>query len=119
MSISLNEIRYEFFVCCNRIRMKTFYGVFLWTYPSFVACLSLQMTLPLSAAVFRGPKSLVPTCPPRLDVQVLKRSLWSRVPNTSVRTSNLKLSDIRGWSMICEEPGTVHYHPLVCCVIEA
>ncbi|XP_070180339.1 ryanodine receptor-like isoform X4 [Littorina saxatilis] len=65
---------------------------------------STRTTLPLSAAVFRGPKSLVPTCPPRLDVQVLKRSLWSRVPNTAVRTSNLKLSDIRGWSMICEEP---------------
>lgn len=65
----------------------------------------MQTTLPLSAAVFRGPKTLAPMCPPRLDVQVLRGSHWSRVPNTSVRASTLKLSEIRGWSMICEEPG--------------
>lgn len=64
-----------------------------------------QTTLPLSAAVFRGLKTLMPNCPPRLDVQVLKRSHWSRVPNTCVQVSTLKLSDIRGWSMICEDPG--------------
>nr|KAG5704413.1 hypothetical protein BaRGS_024268 [Batillaria attramentaria] len=61
-------------------------------------------TLPLSAAVFRGPKSLVSTCPPRLDVQVLQKSYWSRVPNTCQKASTLKLSGIRGWSMICEQP---------------
>lgn len=65
---------------------------------------STRTTLPLSAAVFRGPKSLVPTCPPRLDVQVLQKCYWSRVPNTCVRSSTLKLSGIRGWSMICEHP---------------
>ncbi|XP_025103910.1 ryanodine receptor-like isoform X4 [Pomacea canaliculata] len=65
---------------------------------------STRTTLPLSAAVFRGLKTLMPNCPPRLDVQVLKRSHWSRVPNTCVQVSTLKLSDIRGWSMICEDP---------------
>ncbi|XP_064602338.1 ryanodine receptor 2-like [Liolophura sinensis] len=61
-------------------------------------------TLPLSAAVFRGPKSIVPSCPTRLDVQVMKESHWGRVPDSTVRVHILKLSDIRGWSAFCEEP---------------
>ena len=64
-----------------------------------------QTSLPLSAAVFRGPKSFQPMCPPRLDVQTLKTAYWARVPNTALKASTLKLSDIRGWSMICEDPG--------------
>ncbi|XP_055878934.1 ryanodine receptor 2-like isoform X5 [Biomphalaria glabrata] len=65
---------------------------------------STRTSLPLSAAVFRGPKSLVPTCPPRLDVQSMRPAHWARVPNTSLKASTLKLSDLRGWSMICEDP---------------
>ncbi|BFZ07812.1 hypothetical protein BsWGS_10847 [Bradybaena similaris] len=65
---------------------------------------STRSSLPLSAAVFRGPKSLISTCPPRLDVQTLRPAYWARMPNVCLKASTLKLSDIRGWSMICEEP---------------
>ncbi|ESO90186.1 hypothetical protein LOTGIDRAFT_123762 [Lottia gigantea] len=63
-----------------------------------------RTSLPLSAAVFRGPKSIQPMCPTRLDVQILKTSSWARVPNISLGVQTLKLSDIRGWSMLCENP---------------
>ncbi|KAK3736855.1 hypothetical protein RRG08_000604 [Elysia crispata] len=63
-----------------------------------------RTALPLSAAVFRGPKSLIPTCPPRLDVQCLRPAHWARVPNQTLKASTLKLSGIRGWSMMCEHP---------------
>ncbi|XP_041353187.1 ryanodine receptor-like isoform X2 [Gigantopelta aegis] len=65
---------------------------------------STKTSLPLSAAVFRGPKSIIPMCPPRLDVQVLDRSSWARVPSVALHVNTLKLSDIRGWSMLCENP---------------
>ncbi|XP_052768471.1 ryanodine receptor 2-like isoform X9 [Mya arenaria] len=58
--------------------------------------------LPLSAAVFRGPKSVVPSCPPRLDVQTLTLNSWSRVPHNTSYVNSLKLSDLRGWSMLSD-----------------
>lgn len=64
-----------------------------------------QNALPLSAAVFRGPKSIVPSCPPRLDVQALVPNCWSRVPHNSVYVNSLKLSDIRGWSILSDKAG--------------
>jgi len=42
--------------------------------------------------------------PPRLKVQCLKPHQWARVPNQSLQVHALKLSDIRGWSMLCEDP---------------
>ena len=64
-----------------------------------------QNTLPLSAALFRGPKHIQPACPPRLDLQVMKASYWARVPNTSLKAHSIKMSEVRGWSLVCEEPG--------------
>ncbi|CAH1792824.1 unnamed protein product, partial [Owenia fusiformis] len=61
-------------------------------------------TLPLSSVLFRGTKYALPQCPPRLDVQVLKQSQWSRVPNQALKVHTLKLSEIRGYSMLCEDP---------------
>ncbi|KAK3094056.1 hypothetical protein FSP39_023525 [Pinctada imbricata] len=61
-------------------------------------------TLPLSAAIFRGPKQVMPTCPPRLDVQVIQRGCWSRVPSHLLKIHSLKMSDVKGWSMLCEDP---------------
>lgn len=61
-------------------------------------------TLPLSAALFRGPKHIQPACPPRLDLQVMKSSYWARVPNTSLKAHSIKMSEVRGWSLVCEEP---------------
>ncbi|XP_052827801.1 ryanodine receptor isoform X7 [Octopus bimaculoides] len=61
-------------------------------------------TLPLSAALFRGPKSIQPACPPRLDLQVIKPSHWARVPNTSLKSHSIKMSEVRGWSLVCDEP---------------
>jgi hypothetical protein len=46
----------------------------------------------------------MPYCPPRLTVQKLYPRHWSRVPNESLRTTALKLSEIRGWSVLCLDP---------------
>lgn len=64
-----------------------------------------QTALPLSAILFRGGKHVQPQCPPRLDVQCLNSCSWSRVPISSLGVHTLKLSEIRGWSMLCEDPG--------------
>lgn len=62
-------------------------------------------TLPLSAAVLpTSDKHVLPQFPPRLKVQCLKPHSWARVPNTALEIHALKLSDIRGWSMLCEDP---------------
>nr|AHW99829.1 ryanodine receptor [Sogatella furcifera] len=62
-------------------------------------------TLPLSAAVLQNSERHVnPQFPPRLKVQCLKPHQWARVPNVSLQVHALKLSDIRGWSMLCEDP---------------
>ncbi|KAL0274262.1 UNVERIFIED_CONTAM: hypothetical protein PYX00_006731 [Menopon gallinae] len=62
-------------------------------------------TLPLSAAVLMNSERHVnPQFPPRLKVQCLKPNQWARVPNQSLQVHALKLSDIRGWSMLCEDP---------------
>ncbi|XP_045464164.1 ryanodine receptor isoform X4 [Harmonia axyridis] len=61
-------------------------------------------TLPLSAAVLQNSgKHVTPQFPPRLKVQCLKPNQWARVPNQSLQVHALKLSDIRGWSMLCED----------------
>ncbi|XP_075987921.1 ryanodine receptor isoform X9 [Anticarsia gemmatalis] len=61
-------------------------------------------SLPLSAAVLpTSDKHVTPQFPPRLKVQCLKPHQWARVPNQSLQVHALKLSDIRGWSMLCED----------------
>ncbi|KAK5964813.1 SPRY domain protein, partial [Trichostrongylus colubriformis] len=65
----------------------------------------VKFTFPISAAMFKScQKSLVPFCPPRLTVQCLQPIYWARVPNETLRTTSLKLSDIRGWSVLCDDP---------------
>ncbi|KQS70834.1 uncharacterized protein Dere_GG23389, isoform B [Drosophila erecta] len=62
-------------------------------------------TLPLSAAVLpTSDKHINPQSPPRLKVQCLRPHQWARVPNTALQVHALKLSDVRGWSMLCEDP---------------
>ncbi|KOB76511.1 Ryanodine receptor 44F, partial [Operophtera brumata] len=62
------------------------------------------ISLPLSAAVLpTSDKHVIPQFPPRLKVQCLKPHQWARVPNQSLQVHALKLSDIRGWSMLCED----------------
>ena len=48
-------------------------------------------------------KHSVPQFPGRLKVQCLKPNQWSRVPNVDLKIHALKLSDIRGWSLLCED----------------
>ncbi|KAK3867881.1 hypothetical protein Pcinc_026695, partial [Petrolisthes cinctipes] len=87
---------------------KLFPGVFLE--PTSKETLQIELgrtpnTLPLSAAVLQNSdKHVVPQMPPRLKVQILRPCQWSRVPNTSLRIHALKLSDIRGWSILAEDP---------------
>ncbi|CAI4225083.1 unnamed protein product [Auanema sp. JU1783] len=65
----------------------------------------IKYTFPLSAAMFKScTKSIVPFCPPRLSVEVLQSIYWARVPNEILRTTALKLSDVRGWSVLCNDP---------------
>ncbi|XP_017777975.1 PREDICTED: ryanodine receptor [Nicrophorus vespilloides] len=72
-------------------------------------CLQIELgrtatSLPLSAAVLQNSaKHVIPQFPPRLKVQCLKPHTWARVPNQSLQVHALKLSDIRGWSMLCED----------------
>ena len=61
-------------------------------------------TLPLSSAVLlNSGKHATPQFPPRLKVQCLKPNQWSRVPNVELKIHALKLSEIRGWSLLCED----------------
>ncbi|XP_069116591.1 ryanodine receptor-like isoform X2 [Argopecten irradians] len=62
-----------------------------------------KQTLPLSAAVFRGRKQVVPACPSRLDVQVLRPSSWARVPQKTLDIHTLRMAT-RGYSMLCSNP---------------
>lgn len=61
-------------------------------------------SLPLSSAILlNSGKHSVPQFPSRLKVQNLKANQWARMPNQDLQIHSLKLSDIRGWSMLCEE----------------
>ena len=42
-------------------------------------------------------------CPPRLKVQSLKPNSWARVPNVSHKLHPMKLSEIRGWSIMADD----------------
>lgn len=60
--------------------------------------------LPLSAALFPSlGKHITPRCPPRLRLQFLQAIRWSRVPNTHLKVHCLKMNNILGWSLLCEE----------------
>ncbi|KAM7298254.1 ryanodine receptor [Ixodes scapularis] len=62
-------------------------------------------TLPLSAALLHNTsRHLTPQLPPRLKVQCVQPYVWARVPNVSLRPHALRLSEVRGWSMLCEDP---------------
>ncbi|CAG0896856.1 unnamed protein product, partial [Cyprideis torosa] len=62
-------------------------------------------TLPISAAILQNSeKHAQPQFPPRLKIQVLRPFAWARVPNVSLKVHTLKLSDLRGWSLLCEDP---------------
>lgn len=69
--------------------------------------------------MFRGGKQTEPQCPSRLDVQVLTPTTWSRAPNHSVKVHRMKMSDVKGWSMMTEDPGglsVVHSIKCLCCL---
>jgi ryanodine receptor 2 len=62
--------------------------------------------LPLSAALFPSlGKHVTPKCPPRLRLQYLEPIRWTRVPNMNLKVHCLKMNNILGWSMLCEENG--------------
>ncbi|KAI0981288.1 hypothetical protein GJ496_001976 [Pomphorhynchus laevis] len=61
--------------------------------------------LPLSSGCFQSLRmNPEPRCPPRMHVQVLQRNHWARLPNDLVKGHYLKLSNIRGWSVMCDDP---------------
>uniref|UniRef100_A0A0N5AR96 Ryanodine receptor n=1 Tax=Syphacia muris TaxID=451379 RepID=A0A0N5AR96_9BILA len=65
----------------------------------------LKYTFPISSVIFKSiRKSVVPYCPPRLTVETLNPVHWARVPKECLRTTALKLSDARGWSVLCDDP---------------
>lgn len=52
-------------------------------------------------------RAVNPQCPPRLRVLTLQRNRWSRVPSQFLRVHELKMSDVRGWSMLCDDPVSI------------
>ncbi|CAF2039726.1 unnamed protein product, partial [Rotaria magnacalcarata] len=63
--------------------------------------------LPLTAALFPSlnrEERFLPQLPSRLSVQSLVHCHWSRVPIANLRCQQLKLSDVRGWSVFVEDP---------------
>ncbi|CAF1381800.1 unnamed protein product, partial [Adineta ricciae] len=67
----------------------------------------IKNCLPLTAGLFPSlnrDERFIPRLPPRLQLQSLVHCHWSRVPNANVRCQQLKLSDIRGWSVFVEDP---------------
>jgi len=62
--------------------------------------------LPLSAGLFPSlGKNITPKFPPRLKLQFLKPIRWSRVPNVNLKVHTLKMNNVLGWSLLCEEAG--------------
>lgn len=60
--------------------------------------------LPHSAALFPSlGKHVTPKCPSRLRLQYLKAIRWSRVLNSHFKAHTLKMNNILGWSLLCEE----------------
>jgi ryanodine receptor 2 len=67
----------------------------------------VKNALPLSAAMFPSlGKHVIAKFPSRLKLQYLNAIRWSRVPNKNLKVHTLKMNNILGWSMLCEE--TVH-----------
>ncbi|CAF3701689.1 unnamed protein product, partial [Rotaria sp. Silwood1] len=67
----------------------------------------IKNCLPLTAALFPSlnrEERFIPQLPSRLHLQSLVHCHWSRVPNTNIRCQQLKLSEIRGWSVFVEDP---------------
>ncbi len=68
----------------------------------------IKNCLPLSAALFPSlGKHVIPRCPLRLQLQSLVAKKWSRVPNNMLKVHTLKMNNILGWSLLCEENGKV------------
>ena len=66
----------------------------------------VKNTLPLSAAMFPSlGKHVISKCPPRLKLQYLNAIRWSRVPNHNLKVHTLKMNNVLGWSLLCEETG--------------
>ena len=62
--------------------------------------------LPLSAGLLPSLcKHVVPKCPARLKVQFLNPIRWARVLNTHMKAHTLKMNNVLGWSLLCEENG--------------
>jgi ryanodine receptor 2 len=65
----------------------------------------IKNCLPLSSALFPNlGKQVISRCPPRLKLQYLKPLRWSRVPNTNLKVHTLKMNNVLGWSLLCEDP---------------
>ena len=62
----------------------------------------------MTAALFPSlnrEERFLPQLPSRLNLQSLLHCHWSRVPNANIRCQQLKLSEVRGWSVFVEDPG--------------
>lgn len=64
-----------------------------------------RTSLPMTSCAFRRDSQVTPSqCPPRLRVLTLQRHSWARAPSEMLSVHELKLSDVRGWSMLCDQP---------------
>ncbi|KRX28175.1 Ryanodine receptor 44F [Trichinella nelsoni] len=64
----------------------------------------IEKTLPIASAQLNERSNAVQLmCPPRLKMEICKTRTWLRVPDQCARVTSLKLSDTRGWSVLCDD----------------
>ncbi|KFD64964.1 hypothetical protein M514_11549 [Trichuris suis] len=64
----------------------------------------VEKTLPIASAQFNEMSNgMQLQCPPRLRIEICKSRNWSLVPQRCPRVTSLKLSDTRGWSILCDD----------------
>ncbi|XP_003370112.1 ryanodine receptor 44F, partial [Trichinella spiralis] len=65
---------------------------------------NIEKTLPIASAQLNERSNAVQLmCPPRLKMEICKTRTWLRVPDQCARVTSLKLSDTRGWSVLCDD----------------
>nr|XP_057915111.1 ryanodine receptor 2 isoform X2 [Doryrhamphus excisus] len=65
----------------------------------------IKNVMPLSAALLRSLRTTsTPQCPPRIQVQHLRRASWTRMPDRTLNVTVDRPDDSHGWRVQCLEP---------------
>lgn len=64
----------------------------------------VQNAMPLSAGLLRSQRcNATPHCPPRIQVQQLKLTSWTRLPSQTVKVMVDQPDAYRGWTVQCSQ----------------